>query len=120
MAKSDFKKIEKRMLRQQSSGPSLILIVVGLLVSSLVYWSTVAELDVVTRGDGKMIAAADNQVVQASEGGVIISRLVKENETVRKNQILFEIDPVDVSAEFEQTKQRLNSLKINKSRFNAK
>ena len=119
MAKSDFKKIEKKMLRQQSSGPSLILIVVGLLVSSLVYWSTVAELDVVTRGDGKMIAAADNQVVQASEGGVIISRLVKENETVRKNQILFEIDPVDVSAEFEQTKQRLNSLKINKSRLDA-
>ncbi|HAG72570.1 MAG TPA: HlyD family type I secretion periplasmic adaptor subunit [Gammaproteobacteria bacterium] len=119
MAKSDFQKIEKRMLRQQSSGPSIILIVVASLIASLVYWSTIAELDVVTRGDGKMIAAADNQVVQASEGGVIISRLINENETVQENQVLFEIDPVDVSAEFEQTKQRLNSLQINKSRLDA-
>ena len=117
MAKSEFKKLEKQVAGQQSSGPSFILFVVALLVALLTYWSTIAELDIVTRGEGKLIAAADNQVVQASEGGVIINRFVEENESVSENQILFEIDPVDVSAEYEKTKQRLSTFRIKKNRL---
>ncbi|MBT5087403.1 MAG: hypothetical protein HOM71_07960, partial [Deltaproteobacteria bacterium] len=117
MAKSEFKKLEKQVAGQQSSGPSFILFVVALLVALLTYWSTIAELDIVTRGEGKLIAAADNQVVQASEGGVIINRFIEENESVFEKQILFEIDPVDVSAEYEKTKQRLRTLKIKKNRL---
>ena len=117
MAKSEFKRLEKQVAGQQSSGPSFILFVVALMVALLSYWSTIAELDIVTRGEGKLIAAADNQVVQASEGGVIINRFVEENESVSEKQILFEIDPVDVSAEYEKTKQRLSTLKIKKNRL---
>ena len=117
MAKSEFKKLEKQVAGQQSSGPSFILFVVALLVALLTYWSTIAELDIVTRGEGKLIAAADNQVVQASEGGVIINRFVEENESVSEKQILFEIDPVDVSAEYEKTKQRLSTFRIKKNRL---
>ena len=117
MAKSEFKRLEKQVAGQQSSGPSFILFVVALMVALLSYWSTIAELDIVTRGEGKLIAAADNQVVQASEGGVIINRFVEENESVSEKQILFEIDPVDVSAEYEKTKQRLSTLKIKKTRL---
>ena len=76
MAKGECKKLEKQVAGQQSSGPSIILFVVALLVALLSYWSTIAELDIVTRGEGKLIAAADNQVVQAAEGGVIINRFV--------------------------------------------
>jgi len=118
MAKSDFKKLEKKIVGQQSSGPSFVLIVVASMVALLVYWSTKAELDIVTRGDGALIAASDNQVVQASEGGVIITRFIEENDTVTENQVLFEIDPVDVSAEYEQAKQRLSSFKIKRRRLN--
>ena len=117
MAKSEFKKLEKQVAGQQSSGPSFILFVVALLVTLLTYWSTIAELDIVTRGEGKLIAASDNQVVQASEGGVIINRFVEENESVSEKQILFEIDPVDVSAEYEKTKQRLSTFRIKKNRL---
>ena len=117
MAKSEFKKLEKQVAGQQSSGPSIILFVVALMVALLSYWSTIAELDIVTRGEGKLIAAADNQVVQASEGGVIINRFVEENESVSEKQILFEIDPVDVSAEYEKTKQRLSTFRIKKNRL---
>ena len=117
MAKNEFKNLQKQVAGQQSSGPSFILIIVALLVSILLYWSTIAELDIVTRGEGTLIAAADNQVVQASEGGVIINRFIEENESVFEKQILFEIDPIDVSAEYEKTKQRLRTLKIKKNRL---
>jgi membrane fusion protein, adhesin transport system len=117
MAKNEFKNLQKQVAGQQSSGPSFILLIVALMVSVLSYWSTIAELDIVTRGEGTLIAAADNQVVQASEGGVIINRFIEENESVFEKQILFEIDPVDVSAEYEKTKQRLSTLKIKKNRL---
>ena len=117
MAKNEFKNLQKQVAGQQSSGPSFILLIVALMVSILSYWSTIAELDIVTRGEGTLIAAADNQVVQASEGGVIINRFIEENESVFEKQILFEIDPVDVSAEYEKTKQRLSTLKIRKNRL---
>jgi membrane fusion protein, adhesin transport system len=118
MVKSNFRKLEKKIAGQQSSGPSFVLITVASMVALLVYWSTTAELVIVTRGDGALIAASDNQVVQASEGGVIITRLIEENDTVTENQVLFEIDPVDVSAEYEQAKQRLSSFKIKRQRLN--
>jgi membrane fusion protein, adhesin transport system len=117
MAKNEFKNLQKQVAGQQSSGPSFILLIVALMVSILSYWSTIAELDIVTRGEGTLIAAADNQVVQASEGGVIINRFIEENESVFEKQILFEIDPIDVSAEYEKTKQRLSTLKIKKNRL---
>ena len=119
MAKNEFKNLQKQVAGQQSSGPSFILIIVALMVSILLYWSTIAELDIVTRGEGTLIAAADNQVVQASEGGVIINRFIEENESVFEKQILFEIDPIDVSAEYEKTKQRLSTLKIKKNRLDS-
>ncbi len=119
MAKNEFKNLQKQVAGQQSSGPSFILIIVALMVSVLLYWSTIAELDIVTRGEGTLIAAADNQVVQASEGGVIINRFIEENESVFEKQILFEIDPIDVSAEYEKTKQRLSTLKIKKNRLDS-
>ena len=117
MATNEFKNLQKQVAGQQSSGPSFILLIVALMVSILSYWSTIAELDIVTRGEGTLIAAADNQVVQASEGGVIINRFIEENESVFEKQILFEIDPIDVSAEYEKTKQRLRTLKIKKDRL---
>lgn len=117
MATNEFKNLQKQVAGQQSSGPSFILLIVALMVSILSYWSTIAELDIVTRGEGTLIAAADNQVVQASEGGVIINRFIEENESVFEKQILFEIDPIDVSAEYEKTKQRLRTLKIKKNRL---
>ncbi|MGY9010944.1 MAG: hypothetical protein ACKVLN_01805 [Rhodobacterales bacterium] len=49
---------------------------------------------------------------------MIITRFVEENDAVTENQVLFEIDPVDVSAEYEQAKQRLSSFKIKRRRLN--
>ena len=119
MGQNELKKIERQLAQEQSSGPSLLLFVIILMFSLFIYWSTQAELDMVTRGEGTLIAAADNQVVQASEGGVIIRRLVSENDLVYENQVLFEIDPIDASAEFEQANQRYQSLEIKKIRLEA-
>ena len=94
-----------------------ILFVVVALVGAAFVWSNYAELDNVTRGDGRVISSLQNQMVQASEGGVILKRHVSENSIVKAGDLLFEIDPIDASSELNQMLQRMYSLKIKEERL---
>ena len=60
-----------------------------------------------------------NQLVQASEGGVILRRFVSENSLVTEGEVLFEIDPVDASSELNRMEQRLAALDIKELRLRA-
>ena len=65
MSDISFKKLSREMAGRSSWGSSLIILIVLGLVASLSIWSTFAELDNVTRGEGRIISAAQNQSVQA-------------------------------------------------------
>lgn len=98
-------------------GSSLILILIlGLSIFAII-WANYAELDNVIRGDGRVISSVQNQIIQASEGGVILTRYVSENSTVKEGDILYEIDPVDASTELNQIRQRILSLEIRELRL---
>ena len=60
-----------------------------------------------------------NQMVQASEGGVLKASYVKEGQQVSVGELLFEIDPIEAKASFEQARQRLASLEIQEIRLAA-
>lgn len=98
-------------------GSSLILILIlGLSIFAII-WANYAELDNVIRGDGRVISSVQNQIIQASEGGVILTRYVSENSTVKEGELLYEIDPVDASTELNQIRQRILSLEIRELRL---
>ena len=61
----------------------------------MIYWASKTELDNVTRGQGKIVSSIQNQIVQASEEGVIESRHVEEGQKVNSGDLLFKIDPID-------------------------
>ena len=90
------------MAGRSSWGNSLIILIVFALLASLSVWSNYAELDSVTRGDGRVISSMQNQSVQAGEGGIILRRYVSENSSVSKGELLFEIDPIDAASELNQ------------------
>ena len=95
----------------------MIIILVFILVVLLAFWSTTAELDNVTRGEGRIISSMQNQIVQAGEGGIILQRYVSENSKVSKGDLLFEVDPIDAASELNQMMQRLNGLEIRELRL---
>lgn len=95
----------------------MIIILVFILVVLLAFWSTTAELDNVTRGQGRIISSMQNQIVQAGEGGIILQRYVSENSKVSKGDLLFEVDPIDAASELNQMMQRLNGLEIRELRL---
>ena len=117
MSDVSFKRLSKEMSDGGGATSFTILFVVVALVGAAFVWSNYAELDNVTRGDGRVISSLQNQMVQASEGGVILKRHVSENSIVKAGDLLFEIDPIDASSELNQMLQRMYSLKIKEERL---
>lgn len=119
MTQVDFKKLSREMSGREGIAGSTILISIAALLVIFVAWASWAELDSVTRGDGKVISSVQNQMVQAAEGGVILNRYVSENSVVAEGDILFELDPVDASSELNRLRQRLAALDIREVRLRA-
>jgi adhesin transport system membrane fusion protein len=119
MADTDFKTLSREMAGREGLAGSTILVTVIALVALALIWANWAELDSVTRGEGRVVSSVQNQMVQASEGGVILRRFVSENSTVTEGEVLFEIDPVDASSELNRLAQRLAGLDIRELRLRA-
>lgn len=119
MSDIDFKTLSREMSgREGLAGSAIMITIVALVVLTLV-WASWAELDNVTRGEGRIVSSVQNQVVQAAEGGVILRRYVSENTIVSEGEILFEIDPVDASSELNRLTQRLAGLDVKELRLRA-
>lgn len=119
MSGAGFKNLSREMSGRAGIGSSLVLFILIALVATLLAWSNYAELDNVTRGDGRVVSSMQNQSVQAGEGGILLRRYVSENSSVVKGELLFEIDPIDAASELNQMSKRAASLDIRELRLQA-
>jgi len=71
-----------------------------------IIWASLAEIDEITRGDGKVIPYGKNQMIQNLEGGIIESILVNEGEIVKAGQVILKISNVQSTS-----KSRTNEMK---------
>ena len=119
MYERDFKKLSSELSTKEGFGNSLILFSITLMLIAGVYWANSTEIDNVTRGDGKIVSALQNQLVQAAEAGVILEKHVSENDIVRSGQTLFEIDPIEAQTEMNRINQKLAVLQVKERRLQA-
>jgi len=119
MSEVDFKSLAKEMSGKQKSSSSILLLSIITLVAVIMLWAATTELDNVTRGAGKTISEAQNQLVQSSEPGVLRRRYFNEGDYVSKGAVLFDIDPVDAKTQLDQAQKRLSSLRIRSTRLKA-
>lgn len=79
--------------RLASWDPSQRLIVIAAVgLALLIVWASLAQVDEITRGTGKVIPSSQAQLVQPSEPSVISRILVRSGERVHKGQILVKLD----------------------------
>ena len=119
MSDVEFKKLAKEMAGRQKSSSSILLLTIITLIAVIMIWAAVTEIDNVTRGSGKTISEAKNQLVQSSEPGVLKRRYHEEGDFVKKDDILFDIDPIDAKTQLDQAQKRFASLKIKSTRLKA-
>ncbi len=119
MSDLEFKKLAKELKDKQGNSSSVLLLTVVTLLAIVIMWASVTELDNVVRGDGKTVSAAQNQLVQSSEPGVIRMRYINEGDYVKKGDLLFDIDPVDAKTQLDQIEKRFSTLQIKSIRLKA-
>jgi len=96
------------------SGPRLsaniLLISIIAFFGGAAVWASVAELDEVTAGQGRVIPSSQLQVVQNLEGGILRSISVKEGDLVQAGQVLLTIDDTLVSSKFREDRSKVLAL----------
>ena len=119
MSDIEFKKLAKEMAGRQRSSSSILLLTIITLIAVVMLWAAITEIDNVTRGSGKTISEAKNQLVQSSEPGVLKKRYFEEGDIIKRGDILFDIDPIDAKTQLDQAQKRYASLSIKMTRLKA-
>lgn len=107
------------MAGKRKNSSSILLLTIITLLAVIMAWASITEIDNVTRGNGKTISEAQNQLVQSSEPGVLKKRYFSEGDKVLKGDILFDIDPIDAKSQLDQFQKRFFSLEIKAIRLRA-
>lgn len=79
-------------------GGRLILWSILIFFICMLFWASVAEIDQVTRGVGKVIPSRHVQTLQSLEGGIVSRILVHEGDVVEKGQVLIQLDDTQFAA----------------------
>lgn len=87
----------------------MIALLIGLLTAGY-FWAKHTQLDLITRGEGRLIAEGQNKLVQAPDGGIITEIFVKEGDIVYNNQLLAVINSTAAEGSLDEIKAKKNSL----------
>jgi adhesin transport system membrane fusion protein len=98
---------------------SLVIWISLLALVCFFVWASQAELEQITRAPGQIIASGRTQVIQASDGGVLQSLMVKEGDTVERGQVLALLDRQKLRAAYQETRSRELALRATVSRLQA-
>jgi len=84
----------------------LILVISALLIVTYI-WAGNTDLDLVTKGEGRLIVKGKNQSIQVSDPGIISQLFVEEGNEVTQGQVLAVINPTDAEGSLEETRKRI-------------
>jgi adhesin transport system membrane fusion protein len=84
----------------------LLLITIAVILVTFLVWADNAVLDIVTRGQGKVIPSSQVQVIQNLEGGIMAGILVNEGDLVEKDQVLLRIDNTTAQSNYDDLHSR--------------
>ncbi len=96
----------------------MIALLLGLLAAGY-FWADKTQLDLITRGEGRLIAEGQNKLVQSPEGGVITEIFVSEGDVVSNNQLLAVINSTAAEGSLEEIRAKKNNLQAKLVRLDA-
>ncbi|UCV04799.1 HlyD family type I secretion periplasmic adaptor subunit [Dechloromonas denitrificans] len=107
------------MLRQEPLRARVLLRSIGIVFAIFVLWAAVAQLDEVTRGEGKVIPSRQLQVLQSIDGGLVSEILVREGDIVQANQLLIKIDETRFASSVKENQSQSLGLMARAARLKA-
>lgn len=102
--------VDEEMLIEPSKAAQYFLYIIAGLFFTTLLWASVAKLDRVTRGQGRVVTSNQLQEVQYLEGGIVQEILVSAGQQVAKGDVLIKLDPTQMNVEFNQGREGYNVL----------
>lgn len=97
----------------------LILWAASAVLAVFIAWAALAEIDQVTRAQGKVIASSRTQIIQSAEGGVLEKLLVREGSSVDKGALLAVLDKTRLEASYQEARAKEVALSAQVARLKA-
>ena len=107
------------LLKHRVPGIDFILWLSVITLIGLGVWASIAEIDEVTQGEGKVIPSSSIQTIQNLEGGILAERLVREGEFVKVGQVIARLDDTLRNASYEEEIAQKQSLEAALARLRA-
>ena len=79
-------------------------------IASFILWASWAELDEVTRCDGRVVPFSRIQKIQSLEGGILEQLMVKEGDLVEAGQLLVKLDNTRFNSAYMESQSHAEAL----------
>jgi adhesin transport system membrane fusion protein len=105
------------MIRQEPLRARVLLKSGIVVLSIFIIWSAVAQIDEITRGEGKVIPSRQLQVLQSLDGGIVAEIAVQEGQIVAAGQTLLKVDPTRFVSSVRENRAQLYALQAKAARL---
>jgi adhesin transport system membrane fusion protein len=103
--------------RQPLTGARMIIVASAAAFFLFLIWASLAHLDEVTRGQGKVIPSSKLQVITAADPATVSEILVRSGQRVHKGQLLARLDNPESASQLGQLQAETESLQARSSRL---
>jgi adhesin transport system membrane fusion protein len=98
---------------------SAMIWIVAAALCVLVVWASLAILDEVSTGTGKVVPSSKDQDIQTQDGGILRDLPVKEGERVEAGQVIAQLDPVRTTAAVGESASKMHAALATAARLSA-
>lgn len=98
-------------------GPQRVIVISAAGFLLFLVWASLAQVDEVTHGQGKVIPTSKLQLIQSAQPATIQTLLVRSGQKVRKGQILVRLDDTESSSALGQIEAENQALAVRAARL---
>ncbi len=102
------------LLLSSPKGARKLILIIFVFFIFAIYWAANAQIDEITKGDGKVISSKQLQKLQSLEGGIISDVLISSGDRISKDDVLLVIDDTKFKSNLEEIRKKLLILEAQK------
>lgn len=93
------------------------LVVIAALMMTFIGWASIAEVQEIARGEGKIIPVSKTQIVQSSEAGIVQEIAVTIGQAVSKGDLILQLDDTATASSLGEAAARARALRAQVTRL---
>ena len=105
--------------RRPMTGSRMIIVASAIAFALFLLWASLAQVDEVTAGEGRVIPSSKLQTITAADPATVSELLVRSGQRVHKGELLVRLDNPESASQLGQLQAETESLQARASRLTA-